>query len=162
MRTASVLILGWGNDSRGDDAIGPLLVRRIAAHVQAQPWRDEVECLEDYQLQIEHSMDLLDRKQVLFIDASTTAEAPFSISAAAANADFSTSSHALSPAGLLSVYERIHPTSSPACTVLAVRGKSFELGAALSLQAHEHLILAEQWIHQWLSSAVRSAEESHT
>ncbi|GAA6142672.1 hydrogenase maturation protease [Hydrogenophaga sp. 5NK40-0174] len=162
MSTPPVLILGWGNDSRGDDAIGPLLVRRIAAHVQAQAWHDQVECLEDYQLQIEHCMDLQHRKHVLFIDASTAAHAPFVTSDVTAAEDFTPSSHALSPAGLLAVYQRVHDASPPACTVLAVQGKSYELGAAMSLQAQDNLNLAEQWVHQWLPAVLGLAVESHT
>ena len=33
---APLLVFGWGNPSRGDDALGPLLVEQLAAQAQAQ------------------------------------------------------------------------------------------------------------------------------
>ena len=50
----SVLVFGWGNPSRGDDALGPLFVDAVEA--MKLPG---VECLTDFQLQVEHALDLL-------------------------------------------------------------------------------------------------------
>ncbi len=52
-RLMRLVVFGWGNEARGDDALGPLLLRRIAA--MRAP---DVETIEDYQLQIEHALDL--------------------------------------------------------------------------------------------------------
>ncbi len=59
-----VLVLAWGNPSRGDDAIGPAFAQAVEA------WcLPGVEVLTDFQLQIEHSLDLSGRRCVLFVDA---------------------------------------------------------------------------------------------
>ena len=70
--TAPTLVFGWGNASRGDDALGPLFIERLRA--LALPG---VECLDDYQLQPEHALDLIGRERVLFIDAGLACAAPF-------------------------------------------------------------------------------------
>ena len=66
-----VVVIGWGNDARGDDALGPLLLRRIA---EARP---ELDIVEDYQLQIEHALDLEGYDAVVFVDASRGLTEPF-------------------------------------------------------------------------------------
>ncbi|OYV17425.1 MAG: HoxW protein, partial [Methylococcaceae bacterium NSP1-2] len=48
-----ILLLGYGNPSRGDDALGVLLLEQLPiACLQA------VELLTNFQLQIEHALDL--------------------------------------------------------------------------------------------------------
>jgi len=51
---APVLVLAVGNPSRGDDALGPLAAQRLAALELSG-----VEVLTDFQLQVEHALDLL-------------------------------------------------------------------------------------------------------
>ena len=69
------LIFTWGNPSRGDDALGPALYDLLQ-----QEELNRVDLLTDFQLQIEHSIDLEGRERVLFVDASTSAKAPFELS----------------------------------------------------------------------------------
>ena len=59
--------------SRGDDGLGPLLLARIAE----AGW-DNAELIEDFQLQIEHALDLQGADLALFIDAGKDTPAPFS------------------------------------------------------------------------------------
>ncbi len=56
---APILIFAYGNVSRGDDGLGPLLLERIESHIDPQ----KVELLCDFQLQIEHALDLEGRRQ---------------------------------------------------------------------------------------------------
>ena len=69
MRT---IVFGWGNELRGDDGIGPLLLRRL----EKAGW-DDTELIEDFQLQIEHALDLKGAELALFLDAGVGAKAPF-------------------------------------------------------------------------------------
>lgn len=142
---APILVFGWGNPSRGDDALGPMFVERIAA--LALP---EVEALSDYQLQIEHALDLEGRERVLFVDASLTAAAPFETSRlgpAHAGQNFT---HALDPRALLRIYEDFHATPPPPCHLLEIRGENFALGAPCSAAALRHLTAALEWAKKWL------------
>ena len=144
--TAPILIFGWGNPSRGDDALGPLFVERIAALELPG-----VECLTDFQLQVEHALDLSDRKHVLFVDASVAAAAPFDLSPLQPARDASFSTHAMSPEAVMQVYADLHDAAPPPCELLAIRGESFELGAGLQPAAAAHLDDALVWARNWLS-----------
>ena len=83
---APILVLGWGNLSRGDDALGPLFVAGLKARL-ASDLVAQVEFLDDYQLQVEHALDLEGRHHVLFVDASLDCAAPFVATALQARRD---------------------------------------------------------------------------
>ena len=146
--TRPLLVLGWGNRSRGDDALGPLCVERLSATL-AQ--RADIEFLDDYQLMVEHALDLDGRQRVLFVDASLGCEPPFEILNLCAAADGSLSSHALSPQALLQVYRELHDDDPPPCALLAIRGLRFELGEPPSAAGLAHLDAALHWAQGWLS-----------
>ena len=146
--TRSLLVFGWGNRSRGDDALGPLCVERLRAALSD---RDDIEFLDDYQLMVEHALDLGGRERVLFIDASLGCAPPFETLQLRPAADGSLSSHALSPQALLQVYRELHDEDPPPCTLLALRGMRFELGEPPSAAALAHLDAALQWAVTWLS-----------
>ena len=145
---ASLLVLGWGNRSRGDDALGPLCLDRLR---ELGLGAARVEYLEDYQLQIEHALDLLGRERVLLVDASQSCAAPFEVTPLAPAPDASLRSHALTPAALLHLCGELHGTPPP-CTLLAIRGERFELGAPPSAAALRNLAAAVQWAAAWLQA----------
>jgi hydrogenase maturation protein HypF len=136
--TAPLLVLGVGNPSRGDDALGPLFVERLGDALAGEIASGAVELLTDYQLQIEHALDLTGRARVVFVDASVRAEPPFEFSPVAACADRSCSTHALSPGAVLATLRTIGG-KPPESWVLAIRGERFELGDPLTTRAHAHL-----------------------
>ncbi|MDD2881604.1 MAG: hydrogenase maturation protease [Rhodoferax sp.] len=145
-----VLVLGWGNLSRGDDALGPLFVAELLAQLPAG-LRDQVEFLDDYQLQVEHALDLVGRQRVLLVDASLSCAAPFEARSVQARRDTSYTSHALSPEALLQVFEDMAGTPPPPATLLAMRGEAFELGEPMSTAAQSHLVAALVWGLDWLA-----------
>lgn len=133
-------MLAWGNPSRGDDALGPELVRRLEAlsAQKAGAWRDH-EFLTDFQLQPEHATDLAERDLVLFADAAAEGRAPFSFSRVRPARDHSFTSHAMSPSAVLAVYRQVFEREPPEAYLLAIRGESFELGEPMSARAERHL-----------------------
>ncbi len=145
---APLLVFGWGNPSRGDDALGPLFVERIEA--MNLPG---VECLTDFQLQVEHALDLHDRRRVLFVDASIAAAAPFTAERIEAAKDESFSTHAISPQSVLQVYRDLEDEEAPPCWLLAIRGERFELGEPPSDAAQQNLEAALRWATEWLVAA---------
>ena len=149
--TAPTLIFGWGNPSRGDDALGPALLDAIEALRDAHPRWGKVELLTDFQLQVEHALDLEGRERVLFVDASAApGDAPFRAEIIAPAKDSSFTSHALSPQGVMHVYAEIKGSAPPPCTLLAIAGEAFELGEPLSPAAKDHLDAALAWTRDWL------------
>jgi hydrogenase maturation protease len=146
---APLLVFGWGNLSRGDDALGPLCIERLRA--LAAP-AAAVDYLDDYQLQIEHALDLVGRQRVLFVDASLSCRAPFELTQLHAAPDISFTTHALSPQALMQVFCDLRGEAPPACTLLAIRGERFELGAPPSHAALAHLAAALAWATDWLDA----------
>jgi hydrogenase maturation protease len=150
--TRALLVFGWGNLSRGDDALGPMCVERLRAQAGSDA---QIEFLDDYQLQVEHALDLLDRERVLFVDASLDAPAPFEVLPVHAAVERSISTHALSPQALLQVYRGLHGVEPPPCTLLAIRGEAFELGVAPSRAGLAHLDAAVRWASAWLAASAQ-------
>ncbi|MES9901217.1 MAG: hydrogenase maturation protease [Sedimenticola sp.] len=133
-----LLIIGYGNPSRGDDALGPAFLEWIEREKPLSGF----DSLTDFQLQIEHAMDLEKRALTLFVDASASATAPFEFTCLTAQQDESYSSHAMSPAALLAVYQQVYNRPPPPAFLLAIRGYDFELGAPISDQAERNLRMA--------------------
>ncbi len=150
-----LLVLGWGNLSRGDDALGPLCVAALQAQLPAA-LQGQVSFLDDYQLNIEHALDLRGRTAVLFIDASLNCAAPFEVLRPQARQDSSFTSHALSPEALLQVFQDTQGCAAPVACMLAIRGERFELGEALSAPAQAHLAAALLWAQDWLASSLQT------
>lgn len=166
----TVLILACGNPSRGDDALGPLFLDRL---VELQEQHDDdwnnVELLTDFQLQIEHAVDLENRALALFVDASVSCPAPYQFTRLQPIRDASYTSHALSPAAVLHVYQQIHHVPPPPAFQLAIRGESFELGEPLSATAEANLaaalafadrLFARQEVRTWDEFAAINAADS--
>ena len=127
---APVVVFAVGNPSRGDDAIGPLLAERLDR--EGLPG---VEVVVDFQLQVEHALDLEDRRLAVFVDAAVDLDAPFELRPVYARRDDSYTTHALSPAAVLETYARITGREPPPACCLAVKGECFDLGRAASRSA---------------------------
>jgi hydrogenase maturation protease len=138
---ARLLIFGYGNPARGDDALGPLLLERVENRKLS-----DSDCLSDFQLQVEHALDLVDRELVLFIDAHVSCPVPFEFRQIHARRDASYSSHAMTPDAVLEAYLQLFHTEPPPCFVLSVRGTSFELGEPLSNDAQSNLTAAWKFL----------------
>lgn len=134
-----VLVFAWGNPSRGDDALGPALLEMLETRQREGGEFAGVELLCDYQLQVEHALDLQGRQRVLFIDASVSAQTPCVLQQLRPQQDASYTTHAMSPAAVLAVYEQINDEPPPPAFMLSIRGYEFELGEELSLQARSNL-----------------------
>lgn len=138
---APVLIFTCGNPSRGDDALGPAMYELL----QKEP-PQRVDVLTDFQLQIEHALDLEQRKYVLFVDASTSCKAPFEISEITACRDDSFSTHSMTPAAVLAVYRQVRRKDPPAAFLLAIRAYEFGLGNTLTAAARKNLQASHEFL----------------
>lgn len=126
---AGLLVIGIGNPSRGDDALGPAFLDRAEVALQAEIAAGAIELMTDFQLQVEHALDLVGRARVVFVDASVRVPdgAPFTFERASPERDESFSSHALSPAAVLDALRALGEPL-PEAWVLGIRAASFELG----------------------------------
>ena len=146
---APVLIFAYGNISRGDDGLGPLLLEAIEAQIDPQ----QVELLCDFQLQVEHALDLKNRHLVLFVDAAVNLTTPYRLSAVQAQQDLSYTSHAMSPESIVFVAQQTLKQEIPPVYLLSIQGKSFELGEGLSPTAQKNLTQAELLVHNLIRHA---------
>ena len=149
MERASILVFAYGNPSRGDDALGPAMFDLLRDKLP-----DDVELLTDFQLQIEHAMDLVQRSAVIFIDASLSAEPPFQFYPLAAARDHSYTSHAMSPTSLLDAYQKVNKRQAPPAFMLEIRGYKFELGQPMSEQAEINMTQAVSFMRDLLDKDI--------
>jgi hydrogenase maturation protease len=142
--TAPVAVFGVGNRSRGDDAVGPLLLERLRGWLEARGLQGRFDLFEAYQLQVENALDLEGREVALFIDARQ---------AAASGADFrrldgavtavTCHSHMLEPGAVLAVHRQVTGREPPPAFALGVRAERFELGEGISDAAQA--AMTEAW-----------------
>lgn len=141
---APVVVFAVGNRSRGDDALGPLLLERLGDWLWTRGLAARFELFEEYQLQLENALDLEGRELALFIDAQRGAPRPAMLVAVAPSKKASAgATHALEPAAVLEVHRRVTGHEPPPAFALGVRAESFELGEGLSKATQE--ALGEAW-----------------
>ena len=137
--TAPVVVFAVGNPSRGDDAIGPGLCARLEKWLAREGLSERAELIEDFQLNIEHALDLAGRELALFIDAGENTPAPYVFEQIYPAAIPSHSTHALPPQAVLQVFRQTEGREPPPSFVLCVRGECFELGEGLSAEALDRM-----------------------
>jgi hydrogenase maturation protease len=134
-----VLVFAFGDPSRGDDALGPEFARRLEARCFALVDAKRLELLTDFQLRLEHTLDLVARKRVFFVDASAPGSAPYSVAKVHPPREASYRGDQLSPAVLLRTWDEAARGPRPECWVVAIAGAEFQLGAPLSDAAEANL-----------------------
>lgn len=153
MPVKPILILAYGNLSRGDDALAPLLLEYVQTNLEAL--LEKVECLSDFQLQIEHALDLQNRELVLFADASVANQKPIEFSQLHPEYDNSYTTHAMNPAAVMQVYQDTLKATPPPCFLLTLQGLEFELGAGLSSTAQQSLKQATEFVTLLLENSTQ-------
>jgi hydrogenase maturation protease len=150
-----LLVIAWGNRSRGDDALGPLFIDALRAALSAAQ-AARVDLLEEHQLQPELALDLVGRQRVLLADADPAAAAPYGVGSVEPQADVSITSHALTPGALLAVYRQLQGragATGPAVTLLGLHARDFGLGRPLSAAAAAALPAAVTRALAWIDAA---------
>lgn len=116
-----LLVVGFGNPARGDDGIGPEVIRRLE-----QLKIDRLSVDSDYQLTVEHAADAAAHDVVIFVDASVDADEPFTYNRIEPKNVDSFSSHSVSPEQVLGLADELFQ-AKPEGFMLAIRGYSFEM-----------------------------------
>ena len=151
MAVKPVLIFAYGNSSRGDDALAPLLMKLLQQQNITTACGSPIRFLDDYQMQVEHVIDMLGCERILLIDADQSIDQPYKFYTVHEQLETSYTTHGLSPATLLHTFRKIYHQPGPLTTMLAIRGFDFELGQGLSKQAQIHLDLAGHFLQRILS-----------
>jgi len=163
-----ILLIGYGNPGRLDDGLGPALTEKFQ---QAEPAPKSFQALEkssksscndfqglesltvesNYQLNVEDAAQIAEYDTVIFADASTDAEPPFTFTPVTPEkGGLSFSSHSVSAAQLMGMVDELFG-KQPEAWMLAIRGVEFnEFGETLSEQAAENLERAVEFLKQWM------------
>jgi hydrogenase maturation protease len=149
-----ILLIGYGNPGRLDDGLGPALAEKFqtleSVDAVSSPRFQPLENLtveSNYQLNVEDAAQIAEHDIVIFADASTDAEPPFTFTPVEAEAGGpSFSSHSISAPQLLGMTEELFG-KKPEGWMLAIRGVEFnEFGERLSAQAEENLEAAAAFL----------------
>jgi hydrogenase maturation protease len=153
-----VLVVGYGNTLRGDDAFGPVVADRLRQIVDS----DRVHVLSRHQLTPELAEDIAVCDRVIFIDASRASPAgelvcrPLDAGESGAAALV----HTVGPDQLLALARLVYGRAPPA-TLVTVGGQSFELGdRLLSPPVATAVELAVECLRERIDagSAIRASE----
>lgn len=143
-----VLLIGYGNPGRGDDGLGPALAERLAR--RAIPG---LHVKTDFQLKVEHTLDVASADLVVFADAQMDRPTPFDVTPTQADKTADIASHDLTPGAVLSLAALLFG-AAPEAYILGLTGVRFgHLEDELSAQAKQNLRLAEDFVLGWLPDA---------
>ena len=123
--TGRILVIGYGNTLRGDDAFGPIVADRLREAVVS----DRVLVLTCHQLTPELAGDVADCDHVLFLDASVEGPAG-QVNCRSVSKDLSGAGHLvhmLDPPRLLALAHLVYGRA-PAADLISVGGQNFDLG----------------------------------
>lgn len=152
-----ILVIGYGNPSRGDDGLGPALAQAVAR--RALP---DVTVEMDYQLSVEDAATVAEHDIVVFADAALEGPEPFSFREltgdAGGHAGFG--SHHLEPGDVVALARVLYGFAARAF-VLGLRGHTFgDFDEAFSEAAQRNLAAAETFLVERIRNqfAVSSCE----
>jgi hydrogenase maturation protease len=130
-----LLIIGYGNPLRGDDAVGYLAAERLRELLTGP----DIEILAVHQLTPELADPISRAERVIFIDAAVTGEPGVILERPITPApDPSGFTHHSTPSALLAASATLFG-SSPEATLYSIPGESFEFGEGLTPRVAESL-----------------------
>ena len=149
----AALLIGFGNQGRGDDGLGPVFAERIE---KLAP--DGLEIDIDYQLTVDHAPMVAEADFVVFADAQIGAEGAYSFTEVKGEGAGDMTSHELSPEAVLTLARTLYGKEPPAY-VLGISGWDYgEVKEGLSQEAEAHLDAAERFFLDWYQSQEASAD----
>lgn len=144
----AALLIGFGNQGRGDDGLGPLFAERIE---KAAPAGLDIDI--DYQLTVDHALAASEVDLVIFADAEIGAEGSFSFRPVVGDGATGMGSHELSPEAVLALAGTLYGRTPPAF-ILGIAGWDYgEVKEGLSEDAMSHLDQAEAFFLDWYATA---------
>jgi hydrogenase maturation protease len=154
---ADILVIGYGNELRGDDGLGPLVAKAVAAADIPG-----VRVLTARQLLPEFAADLAQAKLVVFVDASEVwSESGVEIRSLAAEDMTGWCTHHADPRTLLALTQAIYG-QTPEAWWLTASGRNFDFGERLSGVAEENARQALAWLKRLIHAKTQRGPHSLT
>jgi hydrogenase maturation protease len=116
------IVIGYGNELRGDDGIGPALIRQLDSL-----GLKDVTTLAVQQLTPELAALLAEHRHAVFVDASVNGETAVRMERLAASTTPGYSAHIADPKDLLVLTDQVYQRLPQAWQV-TIRGSDFEIG----------------------------------
>ena len=139
-----ILIFGYGNPGRQDDALGVLL----ADHMEKWAEEKDIKSMDfdtNYQLNIEDALTISEYDMVIFADASIEQIADFKLSQVKPNQKTEFTMHAMSPDFVLHLCQSLY-NKYPATYLLHIKGVEFEMKESLTAIGKDNLALAYDFL----------------
>lgn len=146
----TILILGYGNSLRSDDAAG----RQVAEKIAQQQWQN-VQSLSLHQLTPELAETLSQAQAVIFVDVIASQALTITVEPLEPTAISNNWSHAADPRSLLALAQTLYGKAPPAWWVL-IPGVNFAIGEALSKVTQAGVLEAIKAIKQLVDSIIES------
>jgi hydrogenase maturation protease len=149
-----ILIYGYGNPGRQDDAAGVYLADEI------QKWAEETHltCIEtdtNYQLNIEDVATISDKDLVVFADASREEIDSFILTELIPNPSVEFTMHHVSPSFVLHLCKEIYE-KAPSSYLLHIKGYEWEFGSEMTQRSKENirdaLVFLKKFLLDYLSA----------
>ena len=143
-------MIGYGNELRGDDGVGPCVARRVAG------WgRPEVDGLAVHQLTPELAPALAGAEVVVFVDACVDDGGQKVCLAAAGSGPGAVMGHTSDPRWLLALAEALYGRR-PEAWLVTIPAADFGLGGRLSATARAGMSVALRQINRLVCAATAS------
>ena len=146
----TILILGYGNSLRSDDAAG----RQVAETIAQLQWQG-VQSLSLHQLTPELAEVLSQAQAAIFVDAIASEALTITVEPLEPAAVSANWSHSADPRSLLALAQALYGKAPPAWWVL-IPGVNFALGEALSTVTEVGVLQAIEAIKQLVGSIIES------
>jgi hydrogenase maturation protease len=145
-----ILVYGYGNPGRQDDGLGPAFIELLDA--------DEIpgvvtDC--NYQLQIEDAVAVSESDAVIFVDAASSGDEPFTFNEIGPTGETSFTTHSVSPGSLLALCREIYRKKVRA-HLLAIRGYEWDFVGELTPGAEKNLDLAHRFFKNKIHDIIKS------
>ena len=154
MSVNKVLIYGYGNPGRQDDALGIVMADRIRAWIEEHV-HNSLEVDQNYQLNIEDADKIRDYDLVVFVDASVKDIQDFELEEVTPTLTTEFSMHSVSPAFVLGLCNEISDTC-PKVFQLHIKGYEFEFMKEMSNRAKTNLDGAEKYLKSFIRKNMNS------
>jgi hydrogenase maturation protease len=142
-----LVILGVGNDSRGDDGLGWAFLDALEGDPDIR-----ARLFYRYQLMPEDAADVAEARTAVFVDATKKRlEKGFHWEPAVPERQPMVNSHWLPPEAVLGFCQQVHG-ACPDAYILSISGDQWELGQGLSPEAQSRLEDALVFFREWLRS----------
>ena len=147
------IIIGYGNPGRQDDGLGQLFISQLREQLSERN-RCQLRLQSNYQLTVEDAYDILEFDQVIFVDASMNAQAPFAFTKITETNNSGMGSHSLTPNAVIRLCETLYGTA-PKAFVLAIKGYEFEqFDEHLSTKANTNMLAAVEFLITFLNDGL--------